>query len=425
MSQSPSPKPASRAKTAKTKEASKAKAIGKANTGRAAAKSSAASSAKHHQGFFGRLRSEVGLLAGIVTTVLFYTIGKEWIADLDNLPWLVFTFAWLFGVMIWCAFGVVRHADALADILGEPYGTLILTISVISMEVAILATIMLDGTPSPTLPRETMFAILMIVLNGMVGTVLAIGGLRHREQQYNLQGALAYLAVITPLAAIALILPTFTQSTATPTFTPQQAIIFGTLTALLYAAFLAIQTTRHRDFFMQPKARAKDADLAAPASPEPHGHGTVYSAPYHGVLLIATLLPVVLLSKPLAKLLDHGIEQIGFPIALGGVLIAVLILSPEWTAALRAAARDQLQRAVNLSLGSALSTIGLTVPVVLAISVMTGTPIELGLSNVEIVLLAVTLFVSHMTFSGAPTNILLGLVHLVLFAAYLVLIFRP
>jgi len=270
-----------------------------------------------------------------------------------------------------------------------------------------------------------MFAILMIVLNGMVGTVLAIGGLRHREQQYNLQGALAYLAVITPLAAIALILPTFTQSTATPTFTPQQAIIFGTLTALLYAAFLAIQTTRHRDFFMQPKTRAKDADLVAPASPEPHGHGTVYSAPYHASLLIATLLPVVLLSKPLAKLLDHGIEQIGFPIALGGVLIAVLILSPEWTAALRAAARDQLQRAVNLSLGSALSTIGLTVPVVLAISVMTGTPIELGLSNVEIVLLAVTLFVSHMTFSGAPTNILLGLVHLVLFAAYLVLIFRP
>jgi Ca2+:H+ antiporter len=425
MSQSPSPKAASRAKTAKTKAASKAKAIGKTKTDPAAAKSSAASRAKHHQGFLGRLRSELGLIAGMVTTALFYTIGKEWIADLDNLPWLVFTFAWLFGVMIWCAFGVVRHADALADILGEPYGTLILTISVISMEVAILATIMLDGTPSPTLPRETMFAILMIVLNGMVGTVLAIGGLRYLEQQYNLQGALAYLAVITPLAAIALILPTFTQSTATPTFTATQAIIFGTLTALLYAAFLAIQTTRHRNFFMQPKARANDADLAAPASPEPHGHGTVYSAPYHAVLLIATLLPVVLLSKPLAKLLDHGIEQIGFPIALGGVLIAVLILSPEWTAALRAAARDQLQRAVNLSLGSALSTIGLTVPVVLAISVMTGTPIELGLSNVEIVLLAVTLFVSQMTFSGAPTNILLGLVHLVLFAAYLVLIFRP
>lgn len=373
------------------------------------------------------MRDELALVAGVFTTVLFYTVGKEWLTELGNPVWSLAMFALLFGVMIWCAFGVVRHADALADLLGEPYGTLILTVSVISMEVAILATIMLDDTPTPTLPRETMFAILMIVLNGMVGTVLAIGGFRHVEQQYNLQGALAYLAVITPLAVIALIVPTFTQSTETPTFTTQQAIIFGTLTALLYAAFLTIQTTRHRNFFLQPKARAKDSDLMAPASPEPHGHGPVYSAPYHALLLIATLLPVVLLSKPLAKLLDHGIEQVGLPVALGGVLIATLILSPEWTAALRAAARDQLQRAVNLSLGSALSTIGLTVPVVLAIGVFTGTPIELGLSNVEIVLLSVTLFICHMTFSGAPTNILLGFVHLVLFAAYLVLIFtgRP
>jgi Ca2+:H+ antiporter len=409
---------------ARTKAKAKTKTAGKRPVKRAAPPAVTKSPPKP-AGFLERLRDELGLLAGIATTVIFFTVGKDWVSGLDSAPWLFFMFAWLFAVMIWCAFGVVRHADALAEILGEPYGTLILTISVISMEVAILATIMLDGAPNPTLPRETMFAILMIVLNGMVGTVLAIGGLRHVEQQYNLQGALAYLAVITPLAVIALIVPTFTQSTDTPTFTTQQAIIFGGLTALLYAAFLTIQTTRHRTFFMQPERQGKEADLAAPASPEPHGHGPVYSGPYHAVLLIATLLPVVLLSKPLAKLLDHGIEQVGLPIALGGVLIAVLILSPEWTAALRAAARDQLQRAVNLSLGSALSTIGLTVPVVLTISVLTGTPVELGLGNVEIVLLAVTLFVSHMTFSGAPTNILLGFVHLVLFVAYLVLIFKP
>jgi Ca2+:H+ antiporter len=263
----------------------------------------------------------------------------------------------------------------------------------------------------------------MIVLNGMVGTVLAIGGLRHVEQQYNLQGALAYLAVITPLAVIALVVPTFTQSTDSPTFTTQQAVIFGVLTALLYGAFLTIQTTRHRNFFMQPAKGAKDIERAEPASPEPHAHGPIYSAPYHAILLLATLMPVVLLSKQLSRLIDYGVEQGGLPVALGGILIAILILSPEWTAACQAAARDHLQRAVNLSLGSALSTIGLTVPVVLAISVITGTPLELGLSNVEITLLAVTLFVSHMTFSGAPTNILLGFVHLVLFAAYLVLIF--
>jgi len=374
-------------------------------------------------GFWQRLRLELGLIAGIVTTVIFFTLGKAWLADLDNLPLSIALFTWLFGVMIWCAFGVVRHADALAELLGEPYGTLILTIAVISMEVTILATVMLGGSPNPTLPRETMFAILMIVLNGMVGTVLAIGGLRHVEQQYNLQGALAYLAVITPLAVIALVVPTFTQSTDSSTFTTQQAIIFGTLTALLYGAFLIIQTTRHRNFFMQPKRGAREIERAEPASPEPHTHGPIYSAPYHAILLLATLMPVVLLSKQLSRLIDYGVEQGGLPVALGGVLIAVLILSPEWTAACQAAARDHLQRAVNLSLGSALSTIGLTVPVVLAISVLTGSPIELGLSNVEITLLAVTLFVSHMTFSGAPTNILLGFVHLVLFATYLVLIF--
>lgn len=386
------------------------------------------------QTLLGILRAESGLIAGIVTTVLFFTVGKGWLGYLDSLPWLGLMFVWLFGVMIWCAFGVVRHADALAELLGEPYGTLILTLSVISIEVAILATVMLGKTPNPTLPRETMFAILMIVLNGMVGTVLAVGGLRYVQQQYNLQGALAYLAVITPLAFLALVIPTFTESTSGPTLQWQQAIVIGAMTALLYAAFLRIQTTRHRKFFVQPKLTAGKGVGQTPAV-TPSGsetdtgdsghHGPTYSGPVHAVLLLATLLPVVLLSKPLAALLDHGIAQIGLPNALGGVVIAMLILSPEWTAALQAAMRDQLQRAVNLSLGSALSTIGLTVPVMLAISLFTGTPLKLGLSSVDIVLLSVTLFVCHITFSGAPTNILLGFVHLVLFGTYVLLIFKP
>lgn len=399
-------------------------------------KDAATSADRPSHGLLGILRAEFGLIAGVVTTVLFFTVGKDWLADLNSLPWLGLMFVWLFGVMIWCAFGVVRHADALAEILGEPYGTLILTLSVISIEVAILSTIMLGKTPNPTLPRETMFAILMIVLNGMVGTVLAVGGLRYVQQQYNLQGALAYLAVITPLAFLALVVPTFTQSTSGPTLGSQQAIVIGAMTALLYGAFLGIQTTRHRKFFVQPKLGTKGPGaIQAAAAAGPTGadlgmtdaghHGPIYSGAAHAVLLLATLLPVVLLSKPLAALLDHGIAQIGLPNALGGVVIAMLILSPEWTAALQAAMRDQLQRAVNLSLGSALSTIGLTVPVMLAISLFTETPLKLGLNSVDIVLLSVTLFVCHITFSGAPTNILLGLVHLVLFGTYLLLIFKP
>jgi Ca2+:H+ antiporter len=372
-------------------------------------------------GFARLMRAELGLIAGAITTALFFTVGKAWLAVLDDLPWTGLMFVWLFGTMIWCAFGVVRHAEALAELLGEPYGTLILTISVISMEVAVLATVMLGGEPNPTLPRETMFAILMIVLNGMVGMTLAIGAIRHVQQEYNLQGATAFLAVISALAIIALVVPTFSQSTEAPTFTPAQAVVFGLLTALLYAAFLVIQTTRHRNFFVEPQGRRSQSA----GEPVPHPHGELHSAGYHAILLIATLLPVVLLSKPLAKLLDYGVERMGLPTALGGIIVAILILAPEGVAALQAAARNQLQRAVNLSLGSALSTIGLTVPVVLAISVWSGSPLELGLRPLEIVLLATTLFLCQMTFSGRPTNILLSLVHLVLFLAYLILIFHP
>lgn len=369
------------------------------------------------------IRDELGLIAGAATTLIFFTVGQDWLSDLSNMAWYATALIWLFAVMIWCAFGVVRHAEALAEILGEPYGTLVLTISVISIEVAVMATIMLGGGPNPTLPRETMFAILMIVMNGMVGLSLLIGAIRHGQQQYNLEGAVAFLAVIAPLSVIALIVPEFTQSTVDPTFTPLQATVFGLLTILLYGGFLAIQTMRHKKFFLDPKD--VDGSNTSHQPEDEHHHMEIHSAPYHAVFLFITLLPVVLLAKPLAKLLDYGIEQLGAPIALGGILIAILVLSPEGVAAVQAAARNHMQRAVNLSLGSALATIGLTVPVVLTISVVTGHPLELGLGQVEIILLTLTLFVTQMTFSGVPTNVLLGGVHLVLFLAYIALVFSP
>lgn len=369
------------------------------------------------------VRAELGVVVGAITTVVFFTVGKAWLGDLGNLPWFALMFLWLFGVMVWCAFGVVRHAEALAEALGEPYGTLILTLSVVIIEVTILASVMLSGDPNPELPRDTMYAILMIVLNGMVGLALMIGALRYGQQQYNLQGAIAYLAVITPLAVIALIIPEFTTSTVDPRFTPLQATVFALLTALLYMAFLVIQTRRHRSFFEEPQ----EAPIRSSVATEPASHtpGPTHSVAFHAILLVSTLLPVVLLSKPLATLLNYGIEQVGVPTALGAILIAVLILAPEGTAAIRAAARNHLQRAINLSLGSALSTIGLTVPVVIAISVVTGTPLDLGLGQTGIVLLVLTLFVCKMTFSGVPTNVLLGMVHLVLFVAYVVLALYP
>jgi Ca2+:H+ antiporter len=371
-------------------------------------------------------RAELPLLAGVATTAIFFTVGKAWTEDFSRPVLTVVLFLWLFAVMVWCAFGVVRHAEVLAERLGEPYGTLILTISVISIEVAIMATVMLHGGPNPTLPRETVFAVLMIVLNGMVGASVVIGALRHHQQQYNLQGAVAFLAVISCLAVISLVLPTFTVSTPDHSMTTLQAIVFGSLTALLYGGFLAIQTMRHSKFFMRAK-RAPPLHPRAGAQAHHHAesHGPAYASLVHAVLLVATLLPVVLLSKPLANVIDYGIEQLNAPTALGGILIAILVLSPEGLTSFQAAGRNQLQRSVNLSLGSALSTIGLTIPTMIAISLLTGTPLELGLTPVDTILLVLTLFIAQMTFSGAPTNILLGGVHLVLFIAFIVLIFNP
>ena len=376
------------------------------------------------------IRTEYPAMAGAATAAIFFTVGSGWTSDISNLVMTGAIFIWLFAVMIWCAFGVARHAEVLAEHLGEPYGTLILTVAAVSIEVTIMAIVMLNGDPNPTLPRDTVFAVLMIVLNGMIGISVIIGAIRHRQQQYNLQGAVAFLAVISCLGVISLVLPTFTTSTADHSMTRLQAVVFGLLTAALYGGFLVIQTIRHRAFFTEAKLKTKTMPAAVKkgACSEPNhkpGHGPQHSIPYHAALLAVTLLPVVMLSEPLANVIDYGIERLHAPTTLGGILIAILILSPEGLTSYQAARQNQLQRAVNLSLGSALSTIGLTVPTMLALSLLMGIPLELGLGPVEAILLVLTLFVAQMTFSGAPTNILLGGVHLVLFATFIVLIFNP
>ncbi len=368
-----------------------------------------------------RLKEEAPFLAGVLTLAVFQFGGDGWLYGLEDRLVAAGLFLWLFVAMLWAAFGVVRHADALAELLGEPYGTLILTIAVIGIEVSLISAVMLTGEANPTLARDTMFAVLMIVMNGLAGAALLIGALRHREQSYNLAGARAFLAVLLPLATFALVLPKFTVSTDAPTYTAGQEAFFAVVTILLYGVFLVIQTVRHRGFFSQPAADGGEE----PAADDHHGHGPVHSVPYHALLLVLTLLPIVLLSKRLAGLVDFGIVEIGAPAALGGVVIALLVLTPEGLAALGAAARNQLQRSVNIILGSAVATIGLTVPAVLAIALATGQEVVLGLSDVSLVLLVLTVLMSLLTFGGARTNLLFGAVHLVLFLAWLVLIVVP
>ncbi len=322
----------------------------------------------------------------------------------------------LFLVMLWLAFAVVRHAEGLATLLGEPYGTLILTLSVIGIEVALISAVMITGDNKPALARDTMFAVLMIVLNGLVGLSLVLGGLRHRLQNYNLQGANAYLAVLIPLAVLGLILPSFTPSAPGGELSKLQAMFLISLSLILYGIFLAIQTITHSDIFQEP-VREKGGD------PATHHHFVVESVPSHSIGLIAAMLPIVLLSKSLAVYVDFGIDAANAPVALGGFLIAALVLTPEALSAIQAAQKNQLQRAVNICLGSALATIALTIPAVLAISWVMDRRVELGLGSAGIVELSATLLVAIVTFASPRTNVLLGAVHLALFAAYIMLIF--
>jgi len=363
------------------------------------------------------------LLVAWGTVIASYVLGAGLLADLDSPIKATALFVWLFAVIAWCAFGVVEHAEHLAEILGEPLGTLILTLSIIIIEVALISAVMLTSDAAPTLGRDTMFALLMIILNGVVGLALLLGGIRHHTQEYNLQGAAAFLAVIVPLSVIALVLPNFTRSTPDPSLTGVQAFSVALFTILLYGVFLAVQTVRHRSFFVAPQA------VGVLASDDHGAHSRAKPSSLEigiqTLLLIVTVLPIVLLAKQLATLIDHGIAALGAPAALGGVLIALIVFTPEGMSALRAALANQLQRAVNLCLGAALSTIGLTVPAVLAIGLITGQPVILGLSPAEMVLLAVTLAVSMLTFSVQRTTVLEGAVHLVLFFVYIVLIFSP
>lgn len=357
-----------------------------------------------------------------MTVLCFVLFLSGWLEDLSSPVLLTTLFLWLFGVILWSAFGVVHEAEELAHALGEPYGTLILTLSIVIIEVALIAAVMLGSKEAPTLGRDTMFAVLMIVLNGVVGLGLFIGGFRHREQSYNLQGAASYLAVLIPLTSIALILPNFTTSSTGGTLTPLQAGAFSLFTICLYGVFLITQTGRHKAFYVHTKESVDVAvTLDAPEIPR----GDKKALRNHVILLFANILPIVLLSKGLAKILDYGIGSLGLPTALGGVVIAAIVFAPEGISALKAVARNDLQRAINLCLGAATSTVGLTVPVVLAIGIFTKQTVILGLKPTEMTLLAITLILSSLTFSNRRTTLLEGSVHIVVFLVYLVLVFNP
>jgi len=321
------------------------------------------------------------------------------------------------------AFAIVHHAESLAIILGEPFGTLVLTLSVIGVEVLMISAVMLTGKGKPAIARDTMFSVVMILLGGMTGVSLLLGGLRHHEQTYNLQGANAFLGLIIPLAVLGLVLPNFTTTTAGPTLSPFQSLFTSLMSIGIYGIFLAVQTKRHRDFFVAPKS-----DEAAEDDVHLYEEHEVKSTAYHAIFLVLYILPLVILAKqlavPFAVPLDYGTRALNAPPVLSGFLVAILILAPEAISAVRAAVRNQLQRSVNILLGSVLATIGLTIPAVLTIGLITGKTVYLGLGAVDTILLLLLLTLSTITFSNSRTNALIGAVHLLLFLAYLMLMFE-
>ncbi len=308
---------------------------------------------------------------------------------------LALVFLWLFAVILWSAICVVRHADCLAIKFGEPYGTLILTLSAISIEVAMISTSMLHGENNPTLGRDAIFAVVMIALNGLVGVCLLMGGLRHREQRYNLQGVNSYLNVIMTLAVLGLVMPNFTTSTSGPTLSGLQGLFLATMSVGLYGIFVIIQTMRHSQYFVE----STNIAVAPQKSPD------------H--------------DREIGSTLDESMELFGMPPALGGAIIAALVLTPEGIGAIEATLRNQMQRSVNILLGSVLATIGLTIPAVLTIGLITKKSVTLGVQGGNLPLLLLTLAVSVVTFTSGKTNILQGCIHLLLFAVFLLLIFSP
>ncbi|MDR5857507.1 ionic transporter y4hA [Caballeronia sp. LZ062] len=326
--------------------------------------------------------------------------------------------------LAFAVFAAVHHAEVVAHRVGEPFGTLVLAVAVTVIEVALIVSVMLSGGPEKAaLPRDTVFAAIMICGNGIVGLCLLLGGLRHHVQDFQLQGASAALAILCALSVLTLVLPNFTSTVAGPALSTSQLVFVGVVSLVLYIVFVFVQTIRHRDYFLPfaPKATSPDAADDGPHAPPP----TNAQAWAALALLMLSLVAVVGLAKLLSPAVEAGVAAAGAPEAVVGVVIAALVLLPEGFAALRAARLDRLQTSLNLALGSALASIGLTIPAVAVVSIAIGQPIALGLAPKEITMLALTLLVSVITLGTGRSTVLQGVVHLVIFAAFLFLSVVP
>jgi Ca2+:H+ antiporter len=330
-----------------------------------------------------------------------------------GLPLGVLLTATLFAAVV----AAIHHAEVVAHRVGEPYGTLVLAVAVTIIEVALIVALMLAGGESAnSLARDTVFSAIMIVCNGVVGLCLVVGGLRHGVLAFRVDGTSPALASLAALAGLALVLPSFTTTTVGPTYSGAQLAFAGVTSLALYGVFVLVQTVSHRDYFLPVGTH----DAESHAAPPPN-----WVAWSSLGLLMVSLVGVVGLAKALAPALDAGVAAAGLPQAVAGVVIAMIVLLPETGAAVRAARGNRMQSSINLALGSGLASIGLTIPVVAAMSPAFPFALVLGLPPMQIVLLTLTLLISTITLGSGRATVMQGAVHLVLFAVFLFLTVVP
>ena len=365
------------------------------------------------------MRRIPGLVVPIVGVVL---VAATWGTD----PSIALSVI-LFAIHVILVLMAVSHAEVIAHRLGEPFGTLALAVAITVIEVSLILTLMSAGGPkAETLARDTVFAAIMIVCNGVVGLSIFADARRDHVVRFSEQGANALLGTVITIATLSLVMPTFTSSSEGGTFTGSQLAFSAVAAASVYGVFIFVQTVRHRWMFLAPDGLEREkSDKQAHAPSHEAVPGFMSGMTFRTIMLLISLVGVVGLAKTLAPRMEDAVTWIGAPASFVGVITALLILLPESVTALRAASNGEMQRSLNLSLGSALASIGLTIPAVAIASIWMTGPITLGLGGKEIVLLALTAVVSSLTFGSGQATILQGAQHLAIFAAFIFLSIVP
>ncbi|WP_028478482.1 calcium:proton antiporter [Nocardia sp. CNY236] len=356
-------------------------------------------------------------------------LARHWTTSVPLLAAVVLAIAWathpsgsavivLVVALAGAVLSAVQHAEVVAHRVGEPFGSLVLAVAVTVIEVGLILTLMASGGPdASSLARDTVFAAVMITCNGIFGLSLLVGALRRRVAVFNAEGTGAALATVATLATLSLVLPTFTTSRPGPEFSGSQLVFAAVASLLLYGLFVTVQTVRHPDDFLPVEESELEHHHHAPPS--------IRTTSLSMALLMVALVGVVGLAKMVSPAIENDVRAAGLPRSAVGVVIALLVLLPETLAALRAARRDRVQISLNLALGSAMASIGLTIPAIAVASIWLHGPLVLGLGATQMVLLALTVVVGALTVVPGRATLLQGGVHLAVFSAFVFLAASP